>query len=106
MTAANAAPTLARGINGDHADTDTRDTDMRDYHRDYGTFELECWGNGLSYALTHKTTAMQIFVQGDDAIAFEHDRRAAEASFPQKTDDEIMSWLWDQCNYGSAAIQK
>jgi hypothetical protein len=79
---------------------------MKDYHRDYGTFELECWGNGLAYALTHKATKMQVFVQGDDAATFELDRATAENCFPNKTDDEIMAWLWDQLDYGSASIDK
>lgn len=79
---------------------------MRDYHRDYGTFELECWGNGLAYALTHKATQLQTFVQGDDALTFEHDLARTENCFPDKTRDEIMLWMWDQMDYGSAAVDK
>jgi len=62
---------------------------------DYGTFKLECWGNGLAYELTHKPTGLQVFMQGDDAILFERDRETAENCFPEKTDNEIMQWLWD-----------
>jgi hypothetical protein len=76
---------------------------LHDYHRDYGAFDLECWGNGFAYALTHKATNRQVFVQGDDATRFENDRKACEAAFPNKTDEEVMAWLWDQCDYGSAA---
>jgi hypothetical protein len=73
------------------------------YQRDYGTFCLECWDNGLAYALTHKPSNRSVYVQGDDALQFERDREAAEIAFPDKTDDEIMAWLWDQCDYGSAS---
>jgi hypothetical protein len=71
--------------------------------REYGTFCLECWDNGLAYALTHKPSNRSVYVQGDDALQFERDREAAEIAFPDKTDDEIMAWLWDQCDYGSAS---
>ena len=76
------------------------------FRHDYKTFQLESWGNGLAYALTHKPSGMQVYVQGEDANQFELDMAAAENAFPHKTDEEIMGWLWDQCDYGSAAIQK
>jgi len=78
---------------------------MRDYHRDYGKFELECWGNGLAYALTHKATQLQAFVQGDDALLFERDRDTAQECWPEKSDDEIMQWLWD-LDYSVIAVDK
>ena len=77
-----------------------------EWRRNYGDYQLECWGNGLSYALTHLPTNRQVFVQGEDANSFEIDRDKAEETFPDKTDEEIMAWLWDQCDYGSAAIAK
>jgi hypothetical protein len=33
-------------------------------------------------------------------------REIVERQFPEMTDDEVMSWLWDQCDYGSAAVDK
>jgi hypothetical protein len=74
------------------------------YQRDYGTFNLECWGNGLAYALRHKPTGLYVYVQGDDALRFDEDRAAIENSQPNLTDDQIMAWMWDQCDYGSAAV--
>jgi hypothetical protein len=76
---------------------------MHYYAFDYGTFKLECWGHGVAYALTHKPSNRSIYVQGDDASQFERDRDAAENAFPDKTDNEIMAWLWDQCDYGCVA---
>ncbi len=79
---------------------------MTNWKRNYGKFTLECWGNGLSYALTRNTTQELVFVQGDDALQFEHDKERAERAFPDKTNDEIMAWLWDQNEYGLAATQQ
>jgi len=76
------------------------------YSRLYGRFQLECWGNGLAYALTDLATEMQVYVQGDDARTFEEDRAAIENSSPEMDDAAVMAWLWDQCDYGSAAVQK
>lgn len=67
-------------------------------------FHLRSWGNGCAYELTNQATGAVVAVQGDDALAFEADKMAAEAVFPEKTDDEILLWLWDQCDYGSAAV--
>jgi hypothetical protein len=49
---------------------------------------------------------MQVYVQGDDARTFEEDRAAIENSSPEMDDAAVMAWLWDQCDYGSAAVQK
>lgn len=73
-------------------------------NRHYGEFSLETWDNGLAYALTHNPSNKQVFVQGDDALRFEADREAVENAKPDLTDDQVMAWLWDQCDYGSAAI--
>ena len=72
---------------------------MREYHRDYGTFQLESWGRGLAYALTHKPTGLSVYVQSDDATKFEDARLDIEMAFPDMTDDDVMAYLWDQCDY-------
>lgn len=77
-----------------------------EWRRDYGQFQLECWDNGHAYALTHLPTNRQVYVQGEDANTFELERDQAEAAFPEKTDDQIMAWLWNECDYGSAAVAK
>jgi len=66
-------------------------------------FQLECWGNGLSYELINRCTQMSVFVQGDDASRFEDEREETERAFPDKDDDYIFMWLWDQCEYGALA---
>jgi hypothetical protein len=76
---------------------------MRKIEMEYGRFALLNYGNGCAYELIDKITHMSVVMQGDDALSFESDREAAEACFPHKTHDEIMRWLWDQCDYGSAA---
>lgn len=76
---------------------------MTHWHHDYGTFTLVCWGNGLSYSLKHKPSGREYFAQGDDADLFERDRDTAERCWPEKTNDEIMGWLWDQLEYGNLA---
>jgi hypothetical protein len=74
------------------------------WKRNYGRFTLECWGNGLAYALTHNASGLRYFAQGDDADLFERDRDTAEMCWPEKTDDQIMEWLWDALDYGAAAV--
>lgn len=76
---------------------------MRYHCDDRETFKLESWGGGLSYTLTHKPSGKSVFVQGDSAETFGDDLEKAETAFPDKTFDEIYMWLWDQCEYGSAA---
>ena len=70
---------------------------------DGGVFKLESWGNGLSYELLHKPSNMSTFVQGDDADRFAEERELVERHMPDKTDEQVLMWLWDQCDYGSAA---
>lgn len=79
---------------------------MQAFNRVYGEYQLECWDNGLAYALTHLPTERQVYVQGDDADKFERERAEAQMAFPNKTDDEIMAWLWYQCEYELIATQK
>jgi hypothetical protein len=79
---------------------------MREYHRDYGTFQLESWGNGVAYALTHKASGLSTYLQGDDALQFEKDRESIETTFPHMTDDEVMSYIWDQYDYSAGALDR
>ena len=79
---------------------------MREYHRDYGSFQLESWGRGVAYAVTQKESGLSVYLQGDDATQFENDRHEIEQTFPDKTDDEVMAYLWDQYAYGDGALDR
>lgn len=67
-------------------------------------FKLESWGGGVFYTLTNLATGYSIHLQGDDAARFEEERERVEENFQRKTDDEVCAWLWDQCEYGLAAV--
>jgi hypothetical protein len=71
-----------------------------------GQFSLESWGNGLVYVLINHASHKSVFVQGGDALSFEADKDAAEACFPHWSAERILFWLWDVCDYGSAAVDR
>lgn len=67
------------------------------------TFRLESWHNGLSYNLTHKPSQKEYFCQGDDAASFDDERENVEKYFPEKSTDDVLMWLWDQCELSLAS---
>lgn len=67
-------------------------------------YTLASIGNGFAYSLTDNADRRAVFVQDDDATQFRTDWEAAEIVFPDKSQDEVMRWLWDQCDYGAASF--
>jgi hypothetical protein len=77
---------------------------MREFlYHDGPEFRLRSYGNGTAYSLDHKPAHETVFVQGDDAVRFETDLEAINAHRPDWTYEQVCRWLWDQCDYGSAA---
>jgi len=66
-------------------------------------FKLESAGNGAVYLLTDIGAGRDVFFQGDDALQFESELEMAEHRFPDELIDYVLSWLWDQCDYGSVS---
>lgn len=67
------------------------------------TFSLDSTGNGAFYLLRHKTARRSTFLQGDDALRFEHEKEQIENNFRDTSPDSVLGWLWDQCDYGSVS---
>lgn len=66
-------------------------------------FRLDSYGNGAAYTLVNAAANRSTYVQGDDATQFRDELDAVETTFPNGSPDEILGWLWDQCDYGSAS---
>jgi hypothetical protein len=66
-------------------------------------FSLDSTGNGSFYLLRHKAARRSTFFQSEDATSFEERLEATENAFPEGTPDSVLSWLWDQCEYGSVS---
>ncbi|AFU87871.1 hypothetical protein CcrColossus_gp001 [Caulobacter phage CcrColossus] len=66
-------------------------------------YALDSYGNGAAYTLRNKIAQTSVWLQGDDAATFREELEAQEAAHPNKNPDYILSWLWDDCDYGLAA---
>ena len=66
-------------------------------------FRLDSYGNGAAYTLWDLTTGASVYLQGDDATTFRDELDKVETVMPLGSQDEVLGWLWDQCDYGSAA---
>lgn len=66
-------------------------------------FKLESAGNGAVYLLTDTVAGRDVALQGDEALQFEADLDIVERLFQDDSTDYVLSWLWNQCVYGSAS---
>ena len=66
-------------------------------------FSLVSYGNGLAYSLLNHNASRWVYTQGDDAETFRNDLTAIETNHDDWGVDQTLSWLWDQCEYGSAS---
>lgn len=66
-------------------------------------YALDSYGNGAGYTLRNKIAETSVWLQGDDAASFREELDAQEAAHPHHDPDRVLSWLWDECDYGLAA---
>lgn len=66
-------------------------------------FALDSYGNGAAYTLRNLAGRSSVWLQGDDARDFRNALENYEAKHPLANPDRVLSWLWDQCDYGAAA---
>ncbi len=67
-------------------------------------FALDSYGNGAAYTFRALAApASSVFLQDEDAATFRDELDRLETLRPDDSPDQILSWLWDQCDYGSAA---
>lgn len=66
-------------------------------------FALDSYGNGAAYTLRNKVALTSVFLQDDAAGQFRDELDAQEAAHPHRDPDRLLSWLWNECEYGAAA---